>query len=212
MNNLRIWSLLCSFPALLLAALPSHADPVDLSVSGHLYGAYALAPNTSVTENFTLNQATLVSSFQAGIAPEDPISGILDGSYEVTLTGPGGTYALDETSANGMLISSDWITSPDGDVLPEGTYTLSFIGGSCGTPDCDEVAAIDYYEPDSYTQIGGSILGGDFGFDLVGQTVTAQPQFGLPDTAIAPEPATWVLLTSGAVAMFAILGYRRRKA
>lgn len=175
--------LLLLVPVLFLLPATCRADSIDLGVGGHLYGAYTLAANQSVSEDFTLDYETRVSSFKVGIEPEIGGLGLLNGFYQVTLTGQGGTYALAEYSWNGT-IPGDWVSTPLPAILPAGQYTLSFNDGACGDPCYTFVAGIDYYAPATYSEIGGLVggayPGGGFGWSLTGETV--------------PEPGTWVLI------------------
>lgn len=199
--NSRWASLLLSVAAVFLSCPAiSHADSVDLSIGGHLYNAYSLQANSAVSEGFTLDQTTLVTSLQLGIEPVDMI-GPLDGSFTVTITGAGGTYfQWQEFYPNGFITSSSRTPLPL--LLPAGNYTIDYEGGPCGNACYGEVAAIDYYLPASYTQIGGSVQkgypGGDLGFTLIGETTT-------------PEPGSWALLGT-ALACIPIRRYWRRVA
>jgi hypothetical protein len=178
------WACLLSLvPALSLLSATCRADSIDLGTGGHLYGEYNLVANQSVSEGFTLDYETQVNSFGVEITPEYSGFGLLNGFYQVTLTGPGGTYALAEYSWNGT-IPGDWVSTPLPAILPAGPYTLSFNGGACGDPCYGDVAGIYYYLPATYSEIGGSVgeayPGGNFGWSLIGETV--------------PEPGTWVLI------------------
>jgi hypothetical protein len=175
--------LLLLAPALSLLPATCGADPVDLGVGGNLSGEYSLGPNQSISENFTLDYETQVTSLGVAIMPELGGLGKLNGFYQVTLTGSGGTYSVQDYSWNGT-IPGNWVSTPLPAILPAGQYILSINSGACGDPCLNFVAGIDYYIQPTYSEIGGSVgegyPGGNIGWRLTGETV--------------PEPSTWVLI------------------
>jgi hypothetical protein len=184
-------------PSLLLVLLglsvPCHADPVDIGIGGHLYGEYSLGANQSVSESFTLGDATQVTSLSFGISP---VAGgmMTDGSFQVIVSGAGGVYySLLEQTLNGSPTYQ--VTTPLPDFLPAGDYNILFEGGPCGNPCYGFVAGIDYFSPAIYQEIGGTAQG-PFGFQLVGEG--------------APEPGTWILAGT-ALALIPLWRYRQRK-
>lgn len=180
--------------SLLVALAPAcHADPVELSVSGNLYGEYEIFPNSSISDTFTLDQDTQFVSIGVDIYRREYNLYPLTGTYEVTLTAPdGATYAV----AGDSLVPTTAFPT----VLSQGNYILTLMGGQCGTPCLGGIAATDYFAPAAFTEIGGSINGGSkfssaFFFELTGETV--------------PEPASWLLITTSILCLSALY-YRRR--
>ena len=149
MNTQRMRLLLCMGPALLFLTTVCNADTVTLGIGGHLYGQYSLAANTTVSEGFSLDQAIELTSLEVGISPVYGGFGPLNGSYQVTLSGPGGTYAVTQFSSN-ETTPEYWVSTPLPDILSAGNYELNFIGGPCGDPCYTFVAGIDYYTPSTF--------------------------------------------------------------
>jgi hypothetical protein len=176
----------CLLPVLLGLSIAAYADSVNLGVDGHLYGEYSLGASQSVSETFTLNQDTEVSSLTFGVGPEAG-GMLLNGSFQVIVTGAGGVlYALDEQTVNGS--PSYQVTTPLPDILPAGQYDIMFEGGACGDPCYSFVAGIDYYSPALYQGLGGSAQG-PFGFELTGDNVPEPGTLVLAGTALAFIPA-----------------------
>lgn len=193
--NLPSKYLIPSLLAVLLGfSIPGHADTVNIGVGGHLYGDYSLGANQTVSESFTLDDTTHVTSLSFGISP-DTGGMLMNGSFQVLVTGAGGVYySLLEQTVNG--IPTYQITTPLPDYLQAGTYDILFDGGPCGNPCYGFVAGIDYFNPAIYQEIGGSTQG-PFGFQLVGES--------------APEPGTWILAGT-ALALIPVRRYWLRKA
>lgn len=178
--------------SLFVALAPAcHADPVELAVSGHLYGEFAVYPGSTNSEFFTLNQDTQGVGISVVLYPY--LYAYPLGPYEVTLTAPGG--AMYAVSGDPLVTAT-----PLPNILPEGNYSLNVIGGQCADPGIScVIAGIDYYLPATYTEIGGTILGGSsFAFELSGETTV-------------PEPASW-LLGATSILCLSVLCYRRRLA
>lgn len=185
---------------------PCLADTVNIGVSGNLYGAYSLSANQSVSETFTLNQNTAITSLNFGVQPE--IQGMMmDGSFQVIVSGASGiVYVLDEQTVNGS--PNYQITTPLPNILAAGNYDITFDGGACGTPCYGFVAGIDYYDPATYIGLGGSAQG-PFGFVLTGQTLSDAAALELAQNNV-PEPGSLVLAGT-ALAILPMCLYRRRR-
>jgi hypothetical protein len=179
---------------------------VNVGVDGHVYGAYSLGANQSVSETFTLDQNTQVTSLTFGIAPE--MAGMaLNGSFQVVVTGAGGVvYVLDEQTVNGSPTYQ--VTTPLPGILPSGDYDIMFDGGACGDPCYGFVAGIDFYMPAIYQGIGGNAQG-SFGFDLTGVSDSQLSAFELAANNV-PEPGTLVLAGT-ALVFIPIRRYWRRR-
>ena len=177
---------------LLVLPSPCHASAVDLAVGGHLYGEYAVYPLSTTDETFSLNQDTLLGALIVDLYPYQGMFPL--GSYEVTLTGPGGAnYLVKENSYSGG------VSTPLPSILAAGNYTLTVNGGPCGMPCYGVNAGMDYYFPATFTDIGGTITGGtSFYFELTGETV--------------PEPGTWALLATAALLLIPVRRYWQRSA
>ena len=179
-----------------LAVTPAYADNVEIGVGGNLLGEYALHVGESLSEGFVLNKATNITSFNVGINPDD--YGMGWGDYQLSVVGPGGiNYWSDTTS------------QPISSILPAGSYSIVFTGLSCeGQCVGDVVASWDYYAPATYSETGGTVEPGNYGFDLTGTTVgPLRSNFG-PVIGIAPEPGTVTLVGIG---LLGLTGLMRRK-
>lgn len=174
---------------LLLTLLPgsrAFAGPVQLGVGGNLYGAFPVSVGGTLTEQFTLNQDTSITSFSVGIDPSAPFSS--GGDWLLTLTGPGGVYWSEE--------GTPFTIQPFPSTLPAGSYVIELTGLSCVSPcvNPNSVVAWDYYQPATYYSDGGSVSQGNLGWELTGNVV--------------PEPWTVTLFGSG---LLGIIGVARRR-
>lgn len=186
---------------------PCLADTVSIGVGGHLYGSYSLGANQSVSETFSLNQDTQVTSLSFGISPETDQM-ILNGSYQVVVSGAAGVvYVLDEQTVDGLPTYQ--VTTPLPSILAAGDYNIAFDGGACGNPCYGFVAGIDFFVPAIYQSIGGSAQG-PFGFDLTGVTDSQLAAYEASASNM-PEPGSWILAGT-ALALIPVLRYRRRRA
>jgi hypothetical protein len=190
---------LCFTLTVFLSPAICRADSVDVGIGGHLLNESPLLAGQNITEQFTLDQNTLITSFTLGI--ESEILGTpLSGSWEVTVTGSGGTYVVGPSNTSGG-IPAGWVTTPLPAILPADTYTLTFVGGPCGSV-CfqNTVAGLDFYGPATFFNEGGSatgtVPGGGIGFEIVGVTT--------------PETSTWTLVAT-ALSLIFLCRFRHSK-
>jgi len=182
--------------ALVMLCVPvAKADPVHLGVGGRELGPTPLFVGEGKALGFDLAADTQITSLQFEIIPGFDGFGSF-GTISVTLTGADVSYSWLLTDGwrpctTTVTLGCEVIPS----FLPAGGYSVEFQGISCTDP-CvgGEPASLTFYEPATYTEIGGTVSRDPYGFNLVGNTV--------------PEPSSIALFGTG---MAGLMAFTRRR-
>jgi hypothetical protein len=185
----------------LLLVTPAFADTIDLKASGTPDNYTNLGVGQTVSQSFTLFNASDIESIYVGIA----------GTY--AYLGQGSLGSVWDISIDDSMGNSEWSSGQTSStratydpslLLPAGTYEIEAQGIACNDPCGGNVAAqLDFYHPVSNFATGGSIAGTDgWGWEVRGDSI--------PTT---PEPGTATLLGTALLGLVAVPWLRspRRK-